>query len=252
MESMNGKVRVVILAAGQGKRMQGENPKVLAELAGKHMIRHLLGEVEKVFLEKPIVVVGYKAELVKKELGDACTYVYQREQLGTGHAVLAAREAAWNAKHIVVLQSDQPFVSAETIKNLIQKHTGSGAKITFTTTELPDFEDWRKTFLYFGRILRKNEEIIIHEYKDASEEEREIKEVNAGSYVFEARWLWENLKNLTSDNVQKEYYLTELLQIASVQKEKIQTLKINPREALGANTKEELEILEGFAYNKKP
>ena len=240
-------IKIVILAAGKGKRMQSENPKVLAELAGKHMIKHLLEEVEKVSDEKPVVVVGYKAELVKKELGDSCIYVEQKEQLGTGHAVLSAKGVSAEAKNVLVLQGDMPFISSKTIKDLLERHFYSAAKITVATTTLSDFNGWRETFMSFGRIIRKKGEILIREYKDASPQEREIKEVNAGAYVFDAKWLWENLEKIGNDNAQKEYYLTDLLRIASEQKANIKTVQIEPREALGANSKAELEILEKFA-----
>jgi bifunctional UDP-N-acetylglucosamine pyrophosphorylase/glucosamine-1-phosphate N-acetyltransferase len=242
---MNNTVKIVILAAGQGKRMQSEVPKVLAPLAGKHMIQHLLDRVAKASPEKPIVIVGYKADLVKKELGDACTYVLQEEQLGTGHAVTCAEDACGDAEHIVVLSGDQPFISEKTIRDLIYKNLNSDAKITFATTDLPDFEDWRKAFINFGRVIRKDSGVVgVREYKDATEEEKNIREVNAGCYTFEAKWLWINLKKIRNENVQKEYYLTDLFKIASENNEKIETIKINPREALGANSKEELEILE--------
>ena len=243
---LSGNIKIVILAAGKGKRMQSRNPKVLSPLNGKHLIRHLLEEVEKVSQEKPIVVVGYKAELVKKELGDACVYVEQKEQLGTGHAVLSTQGALADAKNVLVIKGEMLFISSKTIKDLLERHFYSAAKITVATTALLDFNDWREAFMSFGRIIRKKGEILIREYKDASPQEREIKEVNAGAYVFDAEWLWENLEKIGNDNAQKEYYLTDLLRIASEQKRSIKTVQIDPREALGANTKEELEILEKF------
>jgi bifunctional UDP-N-acetylglucosamine pyrophosphorylase / glucosamine-1-phosphate N-acetyltransferase len=192
-------------------------------------------------------VVGYKAELVKKELGDSVVYVEQKEQLGTGHAVLTAEEAAGEARNILVLQGDMPFISSGTIKNLLERHFHSAAKITVATTVLPDFNDWRGAFMNFGRIVRRAGEIIIREYKDATPAEREVKEVNAGAYVFDAEWLWPSLKKIKNENAQGEYYLTDLLQMASVQKASVKTVQIDPREALGANTLEELEILEKLA-----
>src|SRR3989344_1064253 len=247
------KIKIVILAAGKGKRMQSEDPKVLSELRGKHMIRHLLESVEGAWNEKPIIIVGYKAELVKKELGNTCLYAHQEEQLGTGHAVMSAKEMCGEAEHIMVLSGDQPFISKETIENLITEHLNSNAKITFTTTELPDFLDWRKAFLGFGRVLKKEGRVVgIREFKDATEKEKDIKEVNAGCYIFSADWLWENLKKIENKNAQKEYYLTYLFHVASLGQYKIETIKITPREALGANTKEELEILEKFAVGGVP
>lgn len=239
---------ILILAAGKGKRMQSELPKVLITLKDKPMIKHILGSIEKAFHKKPIAIVGHKAELVKSELGDLCFYVLQSEQLGTGHAISCAKDICKKAEHIIVLSGDQPFITPETIKELMDKHLKSKSKITFTTTEVSDYEEWRKAFLGFGRILRKNGEVIgIREYKDANEEEKQIKEVNAGCYSFDAAWLWENLEKIKNNNVQNEYYLTDLFKIASENGDKIETIKINTHEALGANTKEELEILEKFA-----
>ncbi len=248
MESKD-KIKIVILAAGKGVRMKSKLPKALALLKGKHMIKHLLESVDQSGIdEKSIIVVGYEKELVMKELGDKYEYVIQEEQLGTGHAVFCAKRACGDAKHILVLSGDQPFIKTETIKNLLNKHLNSGAKITITTTELPDFEDWRQAFIKFGRVLRQDGKVIDREYKDASEEEKNIKEVNASCYVFDADWLWKNYKKVDRhQNSQKEYYLTDLWQIASENGDRVETLKIEPAEALGANTKEELEILERFA-----
>jgi bifunctional UDP-N-acetylglucosamine pyrophosphorylase/glucosamine-1-phosphate N-acetyltransferase len=247
----NNKIKIVILAAGLGKRMGSDLPKALSPLKGKHMIKHVIESINKIHDEKPYTIIGHQAELVKSELGDLSFYIMQKEQLGTGHAVSCAKGDCVDAEDIVVLSGDQPFIKAETIKNLIEKHLESNAKITFTTTILPDFEDWRKAFIAFGRILRKNGEVIgIREYKDATEKERLLKEVNAGCYIFNAKWLWKNLEKIKNENIQKEYYLTDLFKIASDEGEKIETINIEPHEALGANTKEELEILENFPIKK--
>jgi bifunctional UDP-N-acetylglucosamine pyrophosphorylase/glucosamine-1-phosphate N-acetyltransferase len=245
------KFEIVILAAGKGKRMQTELPKVLVKFKKKPMIKHILESIKKAFHKKPIAIVGHKAELVKSELKDLCLYALQEEQLGTGHAVSCAKNNCKEAEHILVLSGDQPLISPKTIKNIMEKHLKSKSKITFTTTEIVDFTDWRKSFLGFGRILRKNGEVIgIREYKDANEKEKEIKEVNAGCYAFETKWLWENLEKIKNDNVQNEYYLTDLFKIASRNKNFIETIKIDSYEALGANSKEELEILEKILSNK--
>jgi bifunctional UDP-N-acetylglucosamine pyrophosphorylase/glucosamine-1-phosphate N-acetyltransferase len=241
------KIQILILAAGKGKRMQSELPKVLAPLKNKPMIRHVLESIQKVFDEKPIAIVGHKAELVQSELIDLCLYVLQKEQLGTGHAVSSAKNICKDAEHIIVLSGDQPLITHDTIKNLLDTHIKSGAKITFTTTEPQDFEDWRKVFNNFGRVLRNNEKVLgIVEYKDASEGEKKIMEVNAGCYAFNAEWLWKNLEKIKNNNAQGEYYLTDLFKIASENGDSIETIKIEPKEALGANTKEELETLENF------
>ena len=243
----NDKVKIIILAAGKGKRMESELPKVLARVGGKTMIRHLIESIKNVTNEKPVAIVGYKMEIIKKELGDSCLYVEQKEQLGTGHAVSCAEKDCGDTEHIVVLYGDQPFISSETIKNLIDRHLRSDAIITLATTKVSDFEDWRNGFKAFGRILRKDGNVIgIREYKDANEIEKNIKEVNAGSYVFDAKWLWKNIKKIKNENAQKEYYLTDLIKIATEEKVRIKSIDIDAREALGANSKEELDTLEKF------
>ena len=236
------------MAAGKGVRMESPHPKVLAPLKGRHMIKHLLDSVEKSLVDpRPIIVVGYEKDLVIKELGDKYQYVIQEEQLGTGHAVYTAKDACRDAEHIVVISGDQPFIKTETIKNLLAKHLSSGAKITITTTVVPDFDDWRKLFIKYGRVLRKDGKIIDREWKDANEEERNVKELNISCYAFNAKWLWDNFIKIDKNkNVQKEYYLTDLWQIASENREKIESIQIDPDEALSVNSKEELEILEKF------
>lgn len=244
----NGKIKILILAGGKGKRMQSDLPKCLSLVCNKPMIQYLVDSVAEITKEKPVAIVGHLAEFIKKELGETCHYAFQPEPLGTGHAVSCAKAECTNAENILVLSGDQPFISSETLKNLITKHKNSNAVITFTTTVLPDFEEWRKSFIAFGRILRKDGKVIgIREFKDANEQERLITEVNAGCYIFKANWLWENLTKIKNTNVQNEYYLTDLLKIAAGTNETIETVQIEPKEALGANTKEELEVLEKFA-----
>ena len=190
-------------------------------------------------------MVGYEKNSVIQELGSGYEYVAQEEQLGTAHAVHMAKGACEGAEHLIVVCGDQPYLKAETFKNLLQKHLDTGAKITIITTEVPDFEDWRKNFWTFGRILRKNGKIIDREFKNASEEEKKIKELNILCFALETKWLWNNLKKINrSGKEQKEYYLTDLIQIAGETEAKIESIKIEPEEALGANSKEELEILE--------
>ncbi|MFA6256794.1 MAG: NTP transferase domain-containing protein [Candidatus Paceibacterota bacterium] len=242
----SSKTRIVVLAGGKGTRMKSELPKALASLHGKPLVKHLLDSVDQAGIdERPIVVVGYRRDLVMQELGDKYEYAVQEEQLGTGHAVLAAKEACGDAENIIVISGDQPFITPDTIKNLLRKHIESNATLTITTAVLPDFEDWRKGFTMYGRILRQGDKIIDREYRDATEEEKKIKEVNVSCFAFKASWLWENLQKIDREkNVQNEYYLTDLWEETSATNEKIGSIEVNPREALGANSKEELEILE--------
>jgi bifunctional UDP-N-acetylglucosamine pyrophosphorylase/glucosamine-1-phosphate N-acetyltransferase len=245
---MNEKIKILILAAGKGTRMNSDLPKVLSILKGKPMIKHVIESISKISTEKPIAIVGYKAELVLEQLGDSCLYAFQKEISGTANAVWSAKDQCEGAEEVVILSGDQPFVKPETIKKCIEKHKNSNAKITFTTTQVKDFLEWRKAFFVYGRILREDKEVKgIREYKDTNEEEKNIKELNTGCcYVFDAKWLWNNIPKIKNENANKEYYLTDLFHIAREENEKIETIIMEPHEALGANSKEDLNVLENF------
>ena len=212
------------------------------------MIDYLLESVEKSKIdERPVIIVGYEKELVMEELGDKYEYINQEQQLGTGHAVsLAKNYLKDEAENIIVLYGDQPFTTAETIQKLNEKQKLSGKKITMATVKVSDFEDWRSCFKNFSRIIRDENGKIIKDVqvKDANEEEKKITEVNPCYYCFDAAWMWEKLDTLKNDNMQKEYYLTDLIKIATTNNMEIESVEIEPREALGANTKDELAMLE--------
>ncbi len=249
---MKEKVKILILAGGKGNRMQSELPKVLVKVRGESMIKHLLSSVKNSGVDdKPVIVVGYGKEQVMAELGDNYTYVIQDKQLGTGHAVATAKEALKNkAEHIIVLYGDHPFVSSETIKKLVSKHLESKGKITIATAKLSDFEGWRTLFYKnFSRIIRSEHGNIIKDiqFKDANDEEKKVTEVNPCYFCFDAKWLWDNLKALNTNNSQKEYYLTDLIKTAMQENIKVESINIDPIEASGANSKEELQILETIA-----
>src|SRR3989344_7432842 len=248
---MKGKIKIVILAAGKGVRMGGDLPKVLAQVKGKSMIKHLLESVEKSGIdEAPVIIIGYKKDTVIEELGDGYHYITQEPQLGTGHAVNLAKDYLKDkAENIMVLYGDHPVISAETIKKIKGKHLESGKRITMATVKLPDFRDWRINFVNFSRIIRDVNGRIIKDiqFKDASDEEIKITEVNPCYFCFNAIWLWSNLEMLRDNNVQKEYYLTDLIKIATDNGIETESIEIEAREALGANTKAELGVLERFA-----
>ena len=242
---MSEKVKIVILAAGKGTRMKSALPKALLPLNGKHIIRHLLESIDATNLDsRPVIVVGFRKDLVMKELGDKYEYVIQEEQLGTGHAVATAEKACRDTENVLVISADQPFLKSETIEKIWQRHIDTGATFTVATTVLADYEDWRKTFLTYGRIIRKDGKIIDKEIRDCTDEELKIKEVNVSCYVFNAKWLWDRIKKLNKSNNQKEYLLTDLWEIAGNEGAKVESMAIPPEEAMGANSKEELEILE--------
>jgi len=239
--------QIIILAAGHGKRMQSELPKALTPLRGKPFVKHVLDAVaSSKVCDNPIIVIGQKGDQVRDVLGSSYSYAVQSEQLGTGHAVMIAEDIAKDSDTIVVLYADHPLVSAETIKNLIDTHKQKKAVLTMATAIVPDFLDWRKAFLSFGKFVRdeKGEIKKIVEVKDATEEELEIKEVNPAYMCFDAKWMWEHLHMLKNENAQNEYYLTDLVGMAFSENQNITSISIDPREALGVNTKEQLKLIE--------
>jgi bifunctional UDP-N-acetylglucosamine pyrophosphorylase/glucosamine-1-phosphate N-acetyltransferase len=238
--------KIIILAAGKGKRMGADMPKVLVPLKGKPIIKYLMEAVFNSGVDKkPVVVVSPdNREIVKKELVDYnLEYAVQGEQLGTAHAVLSARRYAETAEKVIVINGDHPFIKAETIKKLAE---AEGVTITMLTTGIEDFNDWRKNFYQWGRIIRENGEIReIMEFKDADEKIRnEAGEVNPAIYAFDGKWLWENIEKINNNNALKEYQLTDLIKLAFQQKEIIASISIDPKEAMGINSKEELEVAE--------
>lgn len=238
--------RIVILAAGKGKRMQSDVPKVLHDLNGKPIISYLVDSVIKTGIDpSPVVVIAKDGEAVRKTLGENFVYVLQDEQLGTGHAVRCTEEVLrGNADAIIVLYGDMPFIKPETIVRLKELHEKSGGAVTMLTVQVPDFVGWRATFYDFGRIVRDagGRIIKIVEKKDASPEELTIKEVNPSFFCFKASWLWENIKTLSPSNAQREYYLTDLIQKAIDGGEKIASFEVDPAETIGINTPEHLEL----------
>ncbi|MBU1130589.1 NTP transferase domain-containing protein [Patescibacteria group bacterium] len=249
------KIRIVILAAGKGKRMNNhEVPKVLIDFKGQPLIQHLLNEVKASVLDPhPVIVVGRQAEIVKESLKDGYEFILQKELLGTGHAVKQTKEALrGKAENVMVLYGDHPYLTATSIKKLADIHISKNHLITLMTFKVPDFEN-QYSFAYdFGRIARDEHGNIreIVEKKDANEEQSKITELNPAYFCFQAEWLWENLEKLKNDNVQKEYYLTDLAKIAIDQGLRIDSIDIDPKEAIGINTPEQLELAKKIKINE--
>lgn len=246
MKPKIGNTRVVVLAAGKGTRMQSELPKVLLPIKGKPILRHVVEAINQVFSMKPVLITGYKSDLVRKEFSNEVDYALQREQLGTAHAVACAKSLFENSANVIVLPGDHPYTSKESLKKLEQKHLTDQNTITVATIKVDNFSAWRGSFTTNGRIIRQNGKLVaIKEYRDTSEAEKKIKELNVSIYMFDTQWLLNNISKIKNDNLKKEYYITDMLSLAAEQNKKIGTLQINAVEALGANTKEELAVLEG-------
>lgn len=243
------KTQIIILAAGHGKRMQSDLPKALTPLHGKPFIVHVLDTIKASGMcDDPIIVIGQKGDQVREVIGSGYQYAVQQEQLGTGHAVMSAETMARDADTIIVLYADHPLISKETIQNIAATHAKYHATITMATAIVPDFEDWRSAFLSFGRFIRDENGTVtkIVEAKDASAEEKEIKEVNPAYMCFDAAWMWEHLHALKNENAQGEYYLTDLVGLAFDEHRIIASISIDPKEALGVNTKEQLDLLQSL------
>lgn len=246
MTEKESKIGAVILAAGKGTRMKNDKLKVMHELRGRPLVDHVVSAVEKLgWSEKPVIVVCQEDTAVQDYLGSRARYVVQEKQLGTGQAVAVAESILKDkVDHIAVLYGDMPFITSASIKRLADHHLENGDALTLMTTVVADFSEWRKNLFEYGRIIRgKSGEIIkIVEKKDATPEQLEIREVNPGYFCFQADWLWKNLKKLKNDNAQGEYYLTDLVKLAFKQQVKMSFVEIDPKEAIGINTLENLQI----------
>lgn len=226
----------IILAAGQGTRMKSKIPKVLHKVAGISMLEHVLDTLRKADVNRKIVILGHGAELIEKTLDDEIEIVYQREQLGTGHAVMQANDLLnVSDKTILVLCGDTPLLKSETINKLEEKHHSSNAVITVLTAVIDDPQG-------YGRIIRDDKGIkAIVEEKDASDVEKIVKEINTGTYCFDGAFLKEFLEKLTNNNVQKEYYLTDLVKLAAQEGLRVESFILEDiKESLGINNRVQL------------
>jgi bifunctional UDP-N-acetylglucosamine pyrophosphorylase/glucosamine-1-phosphate N-acetyltransferase len=240
---------VVILAAGQGTRMKSGVPKVLHPIAGRPMIERVLETASVVSPQTIVVVVGHKADLVQTQLGNIpnIAFVLQEPQLGTAHALQQTEPLlAGRSGTLILLSGDVPLLSANTLKQLLNTHRGSGAAATVMTATVD------RSYGY-GRIIRTRGKISrIVEERDASPTQRQIKEVNAGIYAFDLGPLFDALRAIASQNAQGEFYLTDLIAIYRRKKLPVETLLIeNAREILGINSRSELAEVSRLVRQKK-
>ncbi|MFN4226727.1 MAG: sugar phosphate nucleotidyltransferase [Candidatus Ratteibacteria bacterium] len=239
----------VILAAGMGKRLGSKNQKTITKILGKPMLKYLLETVKKFNPAKIIIVVGFKKEEVFKELeGENVEYVEQNELKGTGHAVLQIEKVLNNFQgDIIVLNGDTPFISDKTISALLKKHREEKNYCTFLTVKLDDPTN-------YGRVFRdENEEVIsIIEETDANEEQKKIKEVNAGVYIFKSEGLFSSLRKIEPNPKKGEYYLTDIIKIYRSENKKISTYTTQDWfETIGINTLSDLEKAEQYLRERR-
>ena len=240
---MNKELRVIILAAGKGTRMNSDLPKVLHKLQGKSLIDYVIDESELLNPKEILLVVGFKKERVIKHTESRINlkYATQIEQLGTGHAVLQTNELLKNKKgHILILYGDVPNIKASTLQPIVDDHISNNRDLTLITAEIDDPAG-------YGRILRdKNGNLLkIIEEKDCNDKEKKIKEWNPGIYIFKIPEVFETLNNIKPNNASKEYYLTDAIGLAQQSNMKIKAIKIaNSDEVIGVNTANQLKELE--------
>lgn len=239
----------VVLAAGLGKRMNSDLPKVLHPALKRPLLHHVLRHVDPLSPVRTVVVIGHRAPLVRESLaGRDVRFAVQAPQLGTGHAV----QVAWDeiepvsaggpdAETVLVLAGDMPLVRTATLRALLRRHAEERNDVTFLSGELPDPTG-------YGRVLRGPNGGFrrIVEEKDATPEERAVREVNSGVYCFRRPRLKEALRSLRTDNRQQEYYLTDTLTYLRDHGGRVGVERAgDARELLGVNTPQQLEIVEG-------
>jgi len=241
---MNDNLEVIILAAGLGTRMKSATIKILHHAAGRPIIDYVLDLAAELSPAPPVMVVGYQRDAVQEAIGSRARFAVQDQQLGTGHAVLQAApllEAdGGSAKRILILSGDVPLTRPETLRQLLDEHERSGNALTLLTMKLDQPA-------MYGRIVRDADGAVVRivEAKDASEEEKQIGEVNAGIYVFGGEHLFDNLRNLSNENAQGEYYLTDLLAVLREGGHRVGAVVAHdPVEALGVNSRGELAQVE--------
>lgn len=227
-------LKIVILAAGQGTRMKSKHPKVLHKVMGKAMLDHVIEECKDLSDSKPVVVIGHMAEALKDHLKDSADTVIQKEQLGTGHAVMMAVSHIKDEEPVLILCADTPLIKKETLCAMAElKAEGYSAVVMSSIIENPTG---------YGRIIRDSEGdfLRIKEQKDADEDELKVREINAGMYIIDGKSLKENLQKLSSDNAQNEYYLTDVLEHIKKENKKIGVFVANENEILGVNSRVQL------------
>ncbi len=226
-------VTAVLLAAGQGTRMKSTLPKVLHPVCGRPMVWHALQAVAPVCTQKPVLVVGHGAEAVQQTVGQEARFVLQAERLGTGHAVRQA-EALLRGQvcYVIVTYADMPLLRPETIRRLLDVQRQNSGPMTLLTVQADDPRG-------FGRIVRREDGTVaaIVEEADATPEQLQIRELNAGAYCFSAEWLWQALAQVKV-SPKGEYYLTDTVAIAAAQGLPVQAVTLEDREeTIGVNTR---------------
>ncbi|WP_346916180.1 bifunctional UDP-N-acetylglucosamine diphosphorylase/glucosamine-1-phosphate N-acetyltransferase GlmU [Clostridium sp.] len=229
----------IILAAGEGKRMKSNTPKVLHRVCGKEMINHVIDNIRKSGVEEVSVVIGKGADKVRKGTESRnIFYSVQEEQLGTGHAVMCAEEFLKGKKgSVAIFVGDGPLITEETVTKLTKYHEEQKCSATILTSIMSNP-------LKYGRIIRNTQGEVekIVEFKDCNEEEVKVNEINSGMYCFDIDTLLNTLGKLNNNNNQGEYYLTDVIEILKSEGKKVGAIAVDVEEITAVNSKEELSV----------
>ncbi len=241
-------LKSLILAAGKGTRMKSDLPKVVHLCDGKPMVHYVIEASKEAGAQEVCVIVGYKADEVKESIDEEVRYVLQTEQLGTGHAVLCAADFIKEEGDVMILCGDTPLITGETLRKLVQTHREGRYGVTVLSAIVDDATG-------YGRIVRNKDKEFekIVEQKDATEEERNIKEINSGMYIFNCGALTQALSKLTNDNAAGEYYLTDTIELIKKAGYKAAAMAISKEasdEIRGVNTTEQLAEAETIMKNR--
>jgi UDP-N-acetylglucosamine diphosphorylase/glucosamine-1-phosphate N-acetyltransferase len=230
---------VIILAAGKGTRMKSDLAKILHPICGVPMLEYPIAAARAAGAERIAVVIGYQAEQIRETFRDrGLIFVEQLRQLGTGHAVLQARGVFCGYDGaVLILCGDVPLIRPETLKALVTRHRSRGAAVTVLTVILEEPGG-------YGRVVKDRDGRVLKivEARDASEEEKRIREINTGLYCAESRFLFDAVARLGNRNAQGEYYLTDIVEMACGGGLTVDSCPAaDPLEVMGINTREDLE-----------
>ena len=230
-------INAVILAAGEGTRMKSKMPKVLHEVMGRPMVKRVVDTAKDLGAKNICVVTGHMSETVQEALKDeGVNFAIQEKQLGTGHAVMQAEDYINENEDVLILYGDTPLIKAETLEKLIEYHRSENNGVSIISAVVEDSAG-------YGHIIRDKDGNFVKnvEYKDATPEEKLVKEINSGIYCFKGSSLKKALKLITNDNAQGEYYLPDALEIILKSGEKVNAMTIGDvTEFFGVNNRVQL------------
>ena len=249
MKYTKGNPAVVILAAGHGKRMKSKKAKVLHEILGKPMVMYVVETASKVAGNNVILVIGNQAEKVRKMVSESAEVIFalQKEQLGTGHAVSCALPyIPDHTKEVIILCGDVPLLTSETVIQLNKDHVKAKRDISLLAVEIDNPKG-------YGRVLIDENRLVtaIVEEADATEEQKKIKTINTGIYCVKKEFLFDSLQKIKSDNLQGEFYLTDIVEIGYKEGKTVGVVVGKDfEEFLGVNNHQDLVVAENIMRNR--